>query len=470
MDQLRLSMLADVQSWTPSHMPTSTTLTSIATSHASDLQVTLSSVIARVATETDFVNLRSLSEAYRGAAASLTIISAENVLATATASSVQAQATQAIFNATVNLKELVDEQNLYGYNPNLGGNAFFLAIYALIFLYTAVMSIWSRYWWYNITFFCGYALEFIGFLGRLLAHNNTAVQSYFLMQIVCLTIAPAFIMAGIYFLFGQLVVIHGRQYSLLRPMWYSYFFIATDVVSLLIQAGGGGAASVASSEHRDASSGTNTMIAGIALQVFAMSVFLIFWFEFLNRLYFKNSKIKPQDGSTVQKTSLEKRSIGNYLKLLFNTKSVRQYRHEHLEQFYNKKFASIRQRKLFDWMPLAMTIAVVVVYIRCIYRVVELAEGFGGYLYEHEPYILVLDATMIAICGLIFLPFHPVWVFGKKNIVKLATIKKNLDEQPGEEEKEQQEKVEVDDKTIRDEGEISKEFNEEEKNLPREFI
>ena len=29
------------------------------------------------------------------------------------------------------------------------------------------------------------------------------------------------------------------------------------------------------------------MIAGIAAQVVAMTIFLVFWFEFLNRLYFK---------------------------------------------------------------------------------------------------------------------------------------------------------------------------------------
>ena len=37
-----------------------------------------------------------------------------------------------------------------------------------------------------------------------------------------------------------------------------------------------------------------------------------------------------------------------------------------------------------------MTIAVIVVYIRCVYRVAELAEGWGGYLFTHEPYLMIL--------------------------------------------------------------------------------
>ena len=149
------------------------------------------------------------------------------------------------------------------------------------------------------------------------------------------------------------------------------FFITADVVSLLIQAAGGGIASVASSNHKDSSVGTNIMIAGIAAQVVAMTIFLVFWFEFLNRLYFKNSR-----SDLIVDCPYGRRSISNYFKLLLNVKSVRGHRHTHLEKYYNEKFASIRQIPLFDYMVLAMTIAVIVVYIRCVYRVAELAEGW----------------------------------------------------------------------------------------------
>ncbi|KAF6063599.1 RTA1 like family protein [Candida albicans] len=376
-----------LSSWTPTSTPTSTTLSSIATSHVSKLSQTVASVISQATTETDWYNLRSLSQAYRGAQASLTIISAEKVLATATDSQVQSRATQAIFEATLNLKDLSMEQNIYGYELNRAANIIYLVVYAIIFGYTLLMCIKSKYWWYNVTFVCGYGLEFVGFLGRVLSFNDTSNMSHYIMQSVALTIAPAFIMAGVYFLFGQLVVIHGRQYSVLKPMWYSYFFITADVVSLLIQAAGGGIASVASS----------------------------------------TIKINSRSDLIVD-CPYGRRSISNYFKLLLNVKSVRGHRHTHLEKYYNEKFASIRQIPLFDYMVLAMTIAVIVVYIRCVYRVAELAEGWGGYLFTHEPYLMILDAAMIAIAGLIFIPFHPVWVFGKNNIVKLATIKKNLDE------------------------------------------
>ncbi|ODV80682.1 putative transporter or flippase transmembrane protein [Suhomyces tanzawaensis NRRL Y-17324] len=410
--------------WTTSAWPTKTVLSSVNPTHTSALFSSLSSAAARAQTDTDPIDLISLSRIIRGAQASLSIISAEQVLATATADSIQAQATRAIFEQTVNLKDLAREENLYNMPLNHPANIIYLVVYAIIFAYITGMLVKSRYHWFNITFFCGYALEFAGFLGRVLSLTDNTNLQYYLLQYVPLTIAPAFIMAGIYFLFAQLVVIHGRKYSVLKPMWYSYFFIASDVLSLMVQAIGGGMASAASKDHKDTKPGTDVMIVGICIQVVAMTIFVVFWFEFLNRLFFKDSK----DIKATTESPYTKRSFANFFRFLFNTKSSRDYRQMYQDSYYNQNFKSIRERKLLPYFPLALTIAVVLIYIRCVYRVVELAQGFTGYLVTHEVYLMVLDAFMIAISGLIFIPFHPVLVFGSTNLIKVATIKKNLDE------------------------------------------
>lgn len=425
------NMTVSLSTWAPSHIPTSTVLSSIDPTHSLALVASLSSAIARAQTETVSVELFSLSRIARGAEASLTILGAQQVLATATAAPEQAFATQAIFNSTLNLKDLALEENLFDYWMNYPANIIYLVVFAVVFFFVCGMFVKSRYHWYNITFFAGWGLEFAGFLGRVLALNDTTNINYYLLQYISLTIAPAFIMGGIYFLFAQVVVIHGREYSVLKPMWYSYFFIATDVVSLLIQAGGGGAASIATQNHTDPRPGTNTMIAGIAFQVVAMTIFLVFWFEFLNRIYFSKSKLIREQQQ--EPHPLTKRSVSNYLKMLFHTKSTRAYKIQYLEPYYNPKFEHIRDRKLAPYFPLAITIAVVAIYIRCVYRVVELAQGFSGYLITHEVYIMVLDAFMMAIAGLIFIPFHPVLVLGAANVIRLATIKKNHDVKDDEE-------------------------------------
>lgn len=386
----------------------------------------ISAIASAAATETRAVKLRSLSQNLRGAQASLTIISAEEALATATDQGIKAQATQAIYDASLNLQALTYDENLYKIDLDRAGNIIYFIVFTICFFYTIGMLFRSRYHWFNVTFFCGELLQFLGWLGRVTSFNDTSKLSLYLMQYIGLTLSPAFLMAGIYFLFAQLVVIHGREYSVLKPMWYSYFFITSDVLSLFIQAGGGGAALTASANGTSGKAGTDVMIAGIVFQVVAMSIFLVFWFEFLNRIYFKH--LKSIALSLLKPSPYAKRSFMNYMKFLFNAKLIREYRALTLESHYNPRFQDIRLRLLFPWYPLAISIAVVLIYIRCVYRIVELAQGFSGYLIRHEVYLMVLDAFMIAVACLIFIPFHPVWVLGSENKVKLAHIKKNDDE------------------------------------------
>lgn len=417
--------------WSPSTIPTSTTLRSVAATKSSGLMETLTSATARIHTATARPELISLSRNIRGAEASLSILQAEGEMATATDNSVKSMATQAIFNATLNLKDLEWEQNVYSMRSlSRPANIIYLAIFIITFLYFTLMIWKSRFHWFNVAFFCGIGLEFAGFIGRVMSFSDMTDMNFYILQLVCLTIAPAFIMGGIYYLFAQLVVVYGREYSILRPMWYSYIFITCDVLSLIIQAGGGGAASYASNNFEDARPGSYVMIAGIAFQVFAMSFFLLFWFHFIFQTFFKYtpSKNETSDDESKYDPAWKNASVGNFFKMLFNTKSAYAHRTTYLEPYYNPQFAKIRTRKLFYWFPLAMTIAVVAVYIRCIYRVVELAQGFSGYLITHEVYIMVLDALMIAITAIVFVPFHPVLVFGAKNRIRLSAIKKNLDE------------------------------------------
>lgn len=55
--------------------------------------------------------------------------------------------------------------NYYGEELNIIPNIVYLAVYSAIFLYYILMLFKSKYWWFNITFFIGYGMEFIGFFG-----------------------------------------------------------------------------------------------------------------------------------------------------------------------------------------------------------------------------------------------------------------------------------------------------------------
>lgn len=49
------------------------------------------------------------------------------------------------------------------------------------------------------------------------------------------------------------------------------------------------------------------------------------------------------------------------------------------------------------------------IYIRSIYRTIELLQGWTGYLITHEIYFIVLDGTMMVLAVGIFNLIHPAW-------------------------------------------------------------
>lgn len=138
---------------------------------------------------------------------------------------------------------------------------------------------------------------------------------------------------------------------------YLLIFCTCDVLSLIIQAIGGGLASVASGEvNGDTKPGTDTMVAGIVFQLASITVFVYFFFEFLKRV---RSQGLPRD-----------------LKILV----------------------------------LAACFSVVTIYVRSIYRTVELLQGWDGYLITHQIYFVVLDgALMVAAVG-VFNIWNPGWL------------------------------------------------------------
>ena len=137
------------------------------------------------------------------------------------------------------------------------------------------------------------------------------------------------------------------------------------------------------------------MVGGIGFQVVSMTLFLYFLFDFVYRSFFTaNSNIKY--------------SFSTYCLLLFNTKKGRLLRQD-LEPFYDVGYKHIRQRSLFNYMPLVIIISVGFIYIRCIYRVIELSEGWRGYLITHEEYIFALDALMVLLTCITYVFSILVW-------------------------------------------------------------
>jgi RTA1 like protein. len=183
------------------------------------------------------------------------------------------------------LKTCTLDYAMIHYIPTLAGNALFLALFSIAMVLHLVLGVWYRTYSYLIALGCGLLLEIIGYAGRINLHYDPFSFNAFLQYLICLTIAPAFICAGIYFCFSRVVIeYNGRigasrggrtSLSRLQPGTYSKIFISCDVVCLILQSAGGAITSTAGTSNTSLSDlGINIMIAGLACQVVSLAGFV----------------------------------------------------------------------------------------------------------------------------------------------------------------------------------------------------
>ncbi|KAJ5795558.1 uncharacterized protein N7518_004098 [Penicillium psychrosexuale] len=266
----------------------------------------------------------------------------------------------------------------YGYIPSLGAGIAFCTLFGLSLIIHTIQFIWKRQWWASV-FSVGCLVEAIGWAGRTWSakcpYNGTA----FLMQISTLIIAPTFFTAGIYVVLGRFIQILGRESSFLKPSLYLWIFCTCDVISLVVQAIGGGMASgEANTVGGDTATGTHIMVAGIVFQLFSVTIFVICAVDFIRRVMRKNL-LQPGSGSILP---------------------------------------------LFG----AMILSIICIYVRSIYRTIELSEGWDGYLITHESYFIGLDGAMMIVSVAVFNVLHPGWMLNNEKADSYKTERTSVDQ------------------------------------------
>jgi len=183
------------------------------------------------------------------------------------------------------------------YIPNLGGNAFYLAIFAASLVVQIAFGVFYHTWAFLGAMVGGEVLEIIGYAARVELHSNPFIFNNFLMWVftsllslptlamlavlikspvysylICLTIAPCFFSAGIYLCFSRIVVTYGERHARFKPKTYTTIFICSDILSLVLQSVGGALADTAGSRAAS-QTGINIMIAGLSCQVVSLAIF-----------------------------------------------------------------------------------------------------------------------------------------------------------------------------------------------------
>lgn len=201
----------------------------------------------------------------------------------------------------------------------------------------------------------GCVTEIIGYIGRIMLHSNPFNFNDFLVQVICLTIAPAFLSASIYFTLTKIVNALGAEHGRFNPKWYYWGFIPCDLISIALQGAGGGLSSSGSGNV-----GVNVSLAGLSFQVFTLCIFICLVVDYMIRW--------KRNGTTI----------------------------------LTARF------KLFS---ICLSLAIIFILARSAYRIDELSDGYNGSIFHDQASFIVLEGVLISLTAFLLNLGHPSYTF-----------------------------------------------------------
>lgn len=261
--------------------------------------------------------------------------------------------------------------------------------------------------WYFLPLIIGGLFETIGYVGRIISHNNLFALGPFIMQSILLLVAPALFAASIYIILGRIILAtEGEKYSLIQQRFLTGAFVLGepsleykkhlgiyanhvpnlgDILSFLVQSGGGGIQAIGtiSSMHL----GEKLILVGLFLQILFFGFFTIvagfFHYSFTNNLP------TTQLSFSCFRTGRGRRLTNSSTAPMTPSTTVRTHEVPWKRHMY------------------ALYTASALVMVRSIFRVVEYKQGNDGYLLRREVFLYVFDAMLMALVMALFNWVHP---------------------------------------------------------------
>ncbi|KAF8956219.1 RTA1 like protein-domain-containing protein [Flammula alnicola] len=257
----------------------------------------------------------------------------------------------------------VDPTSQYGYIPSRSAALIFLSLFAISTLVHSAQAVRYRLWFiFPTAVLCG-VIEILGWSGRLWSSFSPIASTPFEIEITCTIIAPTPLLAANFVIFGRLIRRLGAGYSRLSPRLYTIIFTTCDVVSLVVQGLGGGLAATAS-DFAGANRGANIMLGGIVFQLIVIIAYAICAIEYFVR-YHKHAPvsygIKIRDDKSAASNDAVRGTFTPKLRL----------------------------------MSYGLLFSTTCLFIRAVYRIIELAGGWNGRVIHTQVYFNVLDGAMV---------------------------------------------------------------------------
>ncbi|KAK9419701.1 putative Sphingoid long-chain base transporter RSB1 [Seiridium unicorne] len=264
------------------------------------------------------------------------------------------------------------EWSVFQYRPSLAANGAFIGLFFVVGVLHAVLGFRWKTWFFGWSMILGSIMEIVGYVGRILLHENPFSFVAFMMQIICVTCAPVFYCAGIYVTIAQTVMTLNPKLSRFNPKLYYWGFIICDLISLVLQATGG---ALSTKSSGDDSFANDIALAGLSFQVFTLVLCCSLLADYLTRY------------------------------------------------FYSTRFGSVNNRlKIFLCF---LGLSILLILARCAYRVMELSEGYSGDLIHDETLFIALEGVLV-VCAVFALCIgHPGLGLKEpveKNVVKMVSL------------------------------------------------
>ncbi|KAK4223781.1 RTA-like protein [Podospora fimiseda] len=249
------------------------------------------------------------------------------------------------------------EATTLGYRPNRGINIFFAIGFGLSAISTLYFGIKHKTWSYMAFISAGCLLEMAGYAARIPLTDNPWNKPAFETQIVAIILAPTLICISIYLTLKHVCLGLNSGISPVKPEWYPFIFVPLDVSCLLVQAIGGSlAAGGALKSLSLVNHGNRAIIAGIVLQVVVLG-----GFGGVGGVYFLRVKRWIKSGNA------------------------------------DSEAIALWSERNFRWFVYAVVGAYSGILIRCIYRIAEMAGGWGNHIMQDEPSFIVLEGFMVLV-------------------------------------------------------------------------
>lgn len=243
--------------------------------------------------------------------------------------------------------------NLYGYVPMIAPCIVMIVLFGILTVAHSIQTILYRQWW-TVILPIGTLAEVGGYIPRLIGHSKTRLRDPYVATMCLLIITPCLFAAVHFTILGRVATLFPRKYSAIRPIFVMPVFVTIDVVSLVIQGVGAGTAG-GSDSASDAQIGSHIAVAGVAIQLFGYVMFMLLF------LYF------------------------SYLQ-------------------YRDPAPGIEQ---FKWLMIGVFCSSMLIILRSVYRVVELAMGFDGVINTTEWVLYAFDGAFVFVAVAILNIFHP---------------------------------------------------------------